>query len=243
MSDVRTIAWKEWRELMRMSGSPRGAIIRHLFSVVMLSILWPWQFGLAFLHTHLAVVLSASTAAIYIAGASPDSFAGERERHTLETLLASRVPDRAILLGKVIALLEYGTIAALIVLVFGWITVNVVHSDGQLLWYSRKALLGSLLFTPLVAGLVASLGIHVSLRAKTVKQAQQTLSTAVLVLLFVPIILLSLVGVENAGPYIEKLRSLDWGTATALIAVAMLVAQLILFALAVTRFKRSKLIL
>ena len=36
-----------------------------------------------------------------------DAIAGERERHTLETLLASRMPDRAILLGKVIAIVLY----------------------------------------------------------------------------------------------------------------------------------------
>lgn len=243
MSDMRTIAWKEWRELLRMSGSPRGAVFRHLFSVVLLSVLWPWQFGLDFLHTNLAAILAASTAAIYIAGASPDAFAGERERHTLETLLASRVPDRAILLGKIVALLEYGSIAALVVLVLGWVTVNVVHYEGQLLWYSRRALIGSLVFTPLVAGLVASVGIHVSLRAKTVKQAQQTLSSAVLGVIFLPIIALALIGFEDAEPFMLKLRALDWKTAAILLALTMLLTQIILFAVALARFKRSKLIL
>jgi ABC-type Na+ efflux pump permease subunit len=37
-----------------------------------------------------------------------DSIAGERERQTLETLLASRLPDRAILLGKVAAITLLG---------------------------------------------------------------------------------------------------------------------------------------
>jgi ABC-2 type transport system permease protein len=243
MSDIQTIVWKEWRELLRMSGSPRGAIARHLSSVVLLSILWPWQFGLRFLHTGLAAVLAASTAAIYIAGASPDSFAGERERHTLETLLASRVPDRAIIIGKILALLEYGCLAAFVVLVFGWITVNLVHGSGQLLWYSREAIIGSVVFTPLFAGLVASVGIHVSLRAKTVKQAQQTLSTAMLVVVFLPIIALAAVGPEAVAPLIMRLKSLDWETAVALLAVAMLVAQAVLFGLAVARFRRAKLIL
>ena len=32
-----------------------------------------------------------------------DGIPGERERHTLETLLASRLSDRSILLGKVMA--------------------------------------------------------------------------------------------------------------------------------------------
>src|SRR5687767_627257 len=112
MDDVRTVAWKEWRELLRMSGTRRSAIARHIFSVGVISVLWPWQFGLSFLTTNLAVTLASLTAAIYVAGAAPDAFAGERERHTLETLLASRLPDRAILLGKIAALLEYGCAAA-----------------------------------------------------------------------------------------------------------------------------------
>src|SRR5258705_13563545 len=43
-----------------------------------------------------------------------DSFAGERERHTLETLLASRLSDRAILLGKFGAAVPYGLAVGLI---------------------------------------------------------------------------------------------------------------------------------
>ena len=242
MSDVQTIAWKEWREYLRMSGSKRGAIMRHVFSVGLLSVLWPWQFGLRFLNTSLAVFLSTMTAAIYIAGAAPDTFAGERERHTLETLLASRVPDRAILLGKIVALLEYGCLASLLMLVLGWITVNVTH-DGRLVMYSPRVIIDSIIFTPLVAGLVASIGIHVSLRAKTVKQANQTLSTAVMIVMFVPIIGLLIVGEANAGLYFEKLRALDWRLATLLGAAAMLVVQATLFAFALARFKRSKLIL
>ena len=103
MSDVAIVVWKEWRELLRMSGSKRGALARHIFSVGIIGVIWPWQFGLSFVNSALSVALAAVTALMYIAGAAPDALAGERERHTLETLLASRLPDRAILLGKIIA--------------------------------------------------------------------------------------------------------------------------------------------
>lgn len=43
-----------------------------------------------------------------------DSFAGERERHALETLLASRLSDRAILLGEAAALTSYGWLFGLV---------------------------------------------------------------------------------------------------------------------------------
>ena len=243
MSDVTTVAWKEWRELLRMSGTRRNAIARHIFSVAVISVLWPWQFGPRFLNAGLAVTLAVLTAAIYVAGAAPDTFAGERERHTLETLLASRLPDRAILLGKIVALLQYGCTAAALMLLFGWVTVNVVHGDGQLLFYSRRALLTSVLLTPLAAGLVAAIGIHVSLFAKTVKQAQQTFSTAALVVMFIPIIAISVLGEERIGALIARLREPGDVMFSFYLAGGMLAVQVVLFAWALARFKRGRLIL
>jgi len=50
-----------------------------------------------------AVAITVMAALLIVMSIVPDSFAGERDRATLETLLASRLPDRAILLGKVAA--------------------------------------------------------------------------------------------------------------------------------------------
>ena len=243
MSDVRIVIWKEWRELLRMSGSKRGAIMRHIFSVGVIGVIWPWQFGLPFVHSPLAVVLASVTALMYIAGAAPDAFAGERERHTLETLLASRLPDHAILLGKIGALIQYGCVAALVMLIVGLVTVNVVHGDGHLLMFDPRQLILLLVFTPLAAGLMASVGVHVSLRAKTVKQAQQTLSTAVLILLFLPVIAFPSI----PDSWKTALAGLAQGERRAMMAAglasAMLLPQALLFGLAALRFKRGRLIL
>ena len=54
-----------------------------------------------------------------------DSFAGERERHTLETLLASRLSDAAILLGKVAAAVVFAWGMLLLVAVMSLLTVNI----------------------------------------------------------------------------------------------------------------------
>lgn len=243
VSDVQVVVWKEWRELLRMSGSKRGAVLRHIFSIGVIGVIWPWQFGLPFVHSPLAVVLAALTALMYIAGAAPDGFAGERERHTLETLLASRLPDTAILLGKIVALIEYGCVAALVMLLVGLITVNVVHGDGQLLVFSLDQLALIAVFTPLAAGLMASVGVHVSLRAKTVKQAQQTLSTAVLVLLFLPVIAFpSIPDSWRQGLVGLAQGERRWMMAAGLASV-MVLTQALLFLLAALRFKRGRLIL
>ncbi len=65
----------------------------------------------------------------------PDSFAGERERHTLETLLASRLPDHAILSGKLLVCVLYSFIMTIIFIVLCLAVVNIAYWNGQLLMY------------------------------------------------------------------------------------------------------------
>jgi ABC-2 type transport system permease protein len=242
MSDVQAVVWKEWRELLRMTGDRKSALATHVFSVVIIGVIWPWQFGLPFVHSGLGALVGALTALMYVAGAAPDTFAGERERHTLETLLASRLPDRAILLGKLTAMIQYGCAATTVMLIIGLITVNIMHGEGQLLFFSGVQLLTIVVFTPLAAGLMASIGVHVSLRAKTVKQAQQTLSTAILILLFVPAIALPSIPDSWQVKAAAVLRGPNKLYMAGGLAAAMLLLQALLFLVAAARFKRGRLI-
>lgn len=228
---------------MRMGGRRRAAALRLVLSVGLVGIIWPWQLGSQFVTSQLAIVISAFTAAMYVAGVVPDSFAGERERHTLETLLASRLPDRAILLGKIAALVSYGLSASAIMLAFGWATVNLVHRDDHILFYSRSTVLAAIVFSILAAGLMGAAGVLVSLRAATVKQAQQVLTTAVLLVLFVPVILLP--AIPPAWSMRVTMIVEQWGAVTLAraFALALLFIQLILYAFVAARFKRSRLIM
>lgn len=242
-ADIGTIVWKEWRELLRMGGRRKAAVFRLVLSVGLVGIIWPWQLGAPFITSHLAIVLSAFTAAMYVAGVVPDSFAGERERHTLETLLASRLPDRAILLGKITALISYGLCAAAVMLAFGWATVNVVHYQDRVLFYSLPTVLGAIAFSILAAGFMGAAGVLVSLRAATVKQAQQVLTTAVLLILFVPVMALPTIP-QSWRTYTMSIVD-QWGATAiaAAFALALLFIQLILYAIVAARFKRARLIL
>lgn len=242
MGDVSAVVWKEWREILRMSGSKRSAVARHLFSVGIIGVIWPWQFGMPFVRNGLGVVLAAVTAMLYVAGSSPDAIAGERERHTLETLLASRLPDRAILLGKIVAMIQFGCATAVVMLIIGLITVNVVHGQGELLMLTPAQLMTAAVFTPLVAGLTAAIGIQVSLRAKTVKQAQQALSTAIIVVLFLPAIALPTVPDRVRAQVMMLLQGENRAYVLGGFAVAILLAQLLLFWIAMMRFRRDRLI-
>lgn len=225
-----------------MGGRRRAAAFRLLFSVGLVGIIWPWQLGAPFITSQLAIVLAAFTASMYVAGVVPDSFAGERERHTLETLLASRLPDRAILFGKIMALVSYGLSASVIMLTFGWATVNLVHRSDHVLFYAPSTILGALVFSALAAGLMGAAGVLVSLRAATVKQAQQVLTTAVLLIVFIPVMALPSIPASwrtHAAAFVDA-----WGARSivAVAALTLLMVQALLYVIVVARFKRSRLI-
>ena len=100
--DSWIIVVKEWRE---------WCCIRARFGWSMLILLIvAWSFAApvllgGFVAGPLLVPVVWAALPITLAGAMiTDAIAGERERQTLETLLTSRLPDRAILLGKVAAI-------------------------------------------------------------------------------------------------------------------------------------------
>lgn len=112
-----------------------------------------------------------------------DSFAGERERHTL---LASRLPDQAILFGKLLAALAYGVGLTWASLLVGLVIINLFHGEGRLLFYPPAVALGVIGISLLSGGLATGAGVLVSLRAKSVQQATQVLSIAIMALIFIP---------------------------------------------------------
>jgi ABC-2 type transport system permease protein len=59
------------------------------------------------------------------------SVAGERERRTLETLLASRLDERAILFGKLLAARAYGWGLTLLSLLLGAASVSLAYGTAS----------------------------------------------------------------------------------------------------------------
>ena len=126
LSDVRTVMWKERKSLFRFRGS-RSKLILTLLSPVFLGVYMPISMGTDWLESVFSPVLSVFLPVIFVSLTVPDSFAGERERHTLETLLASRLPDRAILFGKALTGILFASGGMLAFLLLGVIAVNVAH--------------------------------------------------------------------------------------------------------------------
>lgn len=172
-----------------------------------------------------------------------DSFAGERERHTLETLLASRLSDRAILVGKVAALTSFGWLFGLAGAVLSIVVANLGALDEVPFFYTPQITLGIVGLGLLASGLMASAGCLVSLRAPTTRQAQQTWSLLAFVPLVVGVVGAQLVPSSTRADLLNTLSGLDGRTALLVGVLALVVLDGALVAVALARFRRDRLIL
>lgn len=175
----------------------------------------------------------------------PESFAGERERHTLDTLLASRIPDRAILFGQLGFAVAYAWAASLAVIIVALVPVNFMHWTCHVVLYSPVVFSANVLVSLLVSGAMASSGVLISLRASTAQGAQQTLMSVILVPLLalqvVPAVLLSVV--PNGRAIIGRLLAVDLSVAVGVVVVVLAVLNVGLVLAAVARFQRDRLAL
>jgi len=215
-----------------------------LLSPAFLAIYLPWEAGQDWVEGYVSLILAAIIPVLLVSLTIPDSFAGERERHTLGTLLASRLSDRVILFGKVAVAVSLGWGFTLIVLLLALVTVNVTHWGGQALLYSPKVAATDVGLSFLMAALAANAGVLISLRSATVQEAQQTLM-AVLMLpptLLGPITLLVARTRPEWGPK-ALLANANPTLASLIILAALVAVNLGLLLAAMARFQRARLIL
>lgn len=188
ISDIRTTVWKENRSLLRYQGRPSQLIVS-LLTPLLVSILFPIQFGLDWAQGYFSLFVGVAIPLLIVGITVPDAIAGERERHTLETLLSSRLSDQAILLGKLLVSVFIGWMGTLLVFAVSLVVLNVSHADGQIIFYRPAVFLAQLALSLVMSLLVAGLGVLFSMHSPTVQIAQQNLFTA----LMVPMMLIGLI--------------------------------------------------
>lgn len=242
IQDISTMIWKEARELMMLRSGLRGGWTGLLILIGVFGVLMPLQSGPEWLQAPSTVLLWAWVPFILVNSVVADSFAGERERHTLETLLASRLSDRAILFGKISSAIAYGWGITLLGLLVALVTINIAHGEGELLFFPPLFGLAVLVLSFLVSWLASGLGVLVSLRAASVRQAQQTLSLAFL-FLFVPLFLLPILPVELRETVSRAVSGIDIQLAVTIIILVLLGIDLGLLAAARRKFNRARLII
>ncbi len=235
MNDLLTMMWKESKDLLFQGGW--RAWIRPVLLIGILGVYLPLQFGLGWLELspiemYVILWIPFSVILSFIG----DAIAGERERHTLETLLASRISDRAILLGKVIVTVGYAWGMALVSLLLGLVVVNLLSGHGSWAFYHPlDVFLEVLALSLLCCVLGASAGVLISLRSATVRQAQQILGIGTFVLIFGGVLAL------RALPA-TFISSLSYSQFLGLFIAVIAVLDAILLGLSLVSFQRSRLI-
>jgi ABC-2 type transport system permease protein len=231
----RLVARNEIGDLLgRLGAKP---LTRTLWVVTVFGLLVPWRFaGVANLPAFFALFMAFLPARL----AAVDAFAGERERGTLEALLASPLPDRAIATGKIAAATAYGTAR-------GWLFVAVWLPAAAVVELSGLAtgmvpaagvVLGALGGAVVVAYAAAVFGVWQSARAPSVRAVLESGGLLRLVLL----VLVFFVGPWALGlldPAAEGL-ALGQGQLLAAAVVVSVLAAVVLWRLTVAALARCQ---
>jgi ABC-2 type transport system permease protein len=237
ISDMLTVMWKERKSLFRHRGSRLRAVFNLLIPVGLVAVYFPLGEGSNWVSS--PVALFALIIPMLLVGTTvPDAFAGERERHTLSTLLSSRLPDRAVLFGKIAVTVAYGWIVTLIAILLGLVTVNAAHWQGHVLLYSPAIVVADVVLSFLVAAFVTGAGILISLRAATVQEAQQLLMT----ILLIPPIVLAVILTAFHKQIANALGGLDFMQAVLIAIGVFIVMDVVLLLADMARFRRARLI-
>lgn len=242
IADISTIIWKEYRENIITLHGTRGGVGNIVIIVLLMGVLLPWQMGTAWISDS-KQLLYWSWIPIFLALSHiTDSFAGERERHTLETLLSTRLSDQAILFGKLLSVVLYAWLLTIISLLLGAVTVNVAYPSDSLQFYPLQNFAIGIGISFLSALLISCIGVLVSLKSSTARQAYQRMSVVFLVIWFLPLLALQIL----PKPMVEQL--MVWATALDLPSVigglmaGLLVVDAILVWIVNSVFNRSRLI-
>jgi ABC-2 type transport system ATP-binding protein len=221
--DISTVMRKEWREL---SGHASRASIGVAVALLAIVAALAAYLGAPLVHSP-AVMATALIAFVIVQASIGDAFPGERERHTLPTLLASALPDEALLLGKILTSVVHGWLTTLTLLTTLLIGVNVTHPGT---FYPPRTIVAALILTPLMLVCYSAAGVLVTMNAPTVRNAQPRLAA----LLFG-----SLVPLTFIRPFLsDAVRANALPVAIAVFAVL----DVVVIALAAARFKRSRLV-
>lgn len=247
MSGLGAVFWKEVREQYLRGGRPTVSLVVFAILDVVVGIVAPVLIGQARDLGRAEFLVAAATLAVSALALSSlalpisvviDAVAGERERHTLETLLASPARDRDIVLGKAFAILAFVAAQAVALGILCMATWSIFA--GALGFAAGLAfLVGGSVLSLLASSYTTGLGLFISQRARTVKSGQTILAYCMMPFFLLP----SLLGptlraqVRGASPL--------WlaGVGGLVVTVVFLGLNTTFWALALTRFRRDRLLL
>lgn len=243
IEDILTVIWKEIHEILQLSD--RRVNSGWLFFVIVLGAIMVFPIFGGDIWIKAALTFWVGLPLMFMMQLVADSFAGERERHTLETLLATRLPDRAILLGKYLAPIMLVWLTIQVGMLLSLIPLNIFHGRQGLLIFSPELLVSGTMLSFLVCMYISGVGVVASLYSSSVQSAQTRVGLVTFTSFLLPFILLclaiqmSLFSMEDLARFLQNTSSL---TITLLLASVLLVINLGLLFFAYWRFHRSRLV-
>lgn len=161
-----------------------------------------------------------------------DSFAGEKERKTIEALLATPLSDSELFLGKILV----SFITSMIVTIISFVIYSSIVNAISFMMFDGKLLLPNLVWIMLIFGVaptlaLASIGLTVliSVRVKGFREAQQI--SVVLVLPILMLIFGQIFGAIIFGPML-----------VGLLIIILAFIDILTFKLGVKLFKREEIL-
>jgi ABC-2 type transport system permease protein len=247
MKDIWVVCKKEIKELLAGYGEGRRWYLQIVIIVAVFGVFMPLSQKEAWLASPLPAAFFIMMPPFIGSGVVADSFAGERERKTLETLLASRLPDRAIFLGKVLSVVIYAWVFTALSFIVSLVSLNLAKQTPGLALYSTSVFVAGLGGSALTGLLIAGIGVFVSLRAKSARAAQQTLGFSMFILMMavgygLPALVRALPE-ETSQAALRWLSSVDLEVVVVGFLLVLGAVDGLLLALGVRRFQRSRLIL
>lgn len=243
MQDILTIMWKEWKELFLRRGSVRSGLFNIVIIVGLLGIFMPLQTGKEWLSSGTGLLIWSWIPVFLTTNIIADAFAGERERHTLETLLASRLSDRSILIGKIMAAVSYALTIAVASMLIGAVTINISNPIDGIQFYTGWVFPLAIFLVFLTAFLMSCIGVIVSLNAPTTRHAYQRLSIIVMAVWLVPIIALQVIPDEVIVRFAQSAERINTAAIIPAGIGLLILADALLIMFAMKKFKRNQLIL
>lgn len=230
LGDAWTVTRKELTEIFGDPLARRGALVQSLMIIIGLGILTTRALApLWIAGSPQAILLFLVLPSIIAGSIAADAFAGERERRTLETLLATPLSDGAIVFGKACAALIAAVTTSILALLCAVVTVNVkAHVLGVFLPVP-EIWAGVVLGTFATSCMTTAAAIAMSLRIPVARSVQQMAS----LMFVVPLLLIGALS-ESLG------FAFTWSHVFELIVVGLILGIAGLD-LAARRFHRDRL--
>ncbi len=198
---------------------PLILVVLHAILLFMFANGNPWQ-GWMFTRTFLTILSLIGASLAIPLGA--DAFAGEKERHSWETLLCLPLPRGQLFAGKVLGIAPFP-------LAVGWLgqglALMVSASNGGVQTAPALEWVFPLLLTPCLCLFFCSLSTFISLRSETVRTAAQLTGLSLLILF--PAVTIASQALLGHPPYLSC------------ILVALLLATVLCFFLGARRLRRT----